>query len=289
MSVEDASRKSWVESANGVTDFPIQNLPFGVFSTDGEPESGRVGIAIGDQILDVRAALHEDLIGEEGRIAAHGCDSPRLNELMSLDRKTVSGLRRSVADLLDASTDVGRRAHKHASKILVAQRSAVMHLPAEVGDYTDFYASIDHATNVGSIRRARGARANQPSELKLIRVGARVQWRPTARELCSEPWQLSAEILTEDLLCALCAFCVLRLSVLTKFLSCGLCGSPALLSRRNHGTSVLIFIFARFAETLGRVAIHAQICRPVVRGPSGFYLQMAHEFSGVGQLFPNSR
>src|SRR5690348_8795645 len=109
----DSSRRSWVESANGATDFPVQNLPFGVFSTDGEAESGRVGVAIGDQILDVTAALHEDLIGDEGRIAAHGCDSPRLNELMSLDRRTVSGLRRTIGDLLDASTDAGRRAAKH--------------------------------------------------------------------------------------------------------------------------------------------------------------------------------
>src|SRR3954465_12411195 len=111
--MDDPSRRSWVESANGgATDFPIQNLPFGVFSTDGEAESGRVGIAIGDQILDVTAALKEDLIAEEGRIAAPGCASPRLNELMSLDRRTVSGLRRTAADLLDASTDVGRRAAK---------------------------------------------------------------------------------------------------------------------------------------------------------------------------------
>jgi fumarylacetoacetase len=153
MTVEDPSRRSWVESASGATDFPIQNLPFGVFSTDGEPESGRVGVAIGDQILDVTAALAEGLIGEEGRIAAHGCDTPRLNELMSLDRRTVSGLRRAIADVLDASSEVGRRAVKHRDRILVAQRSAVMHLPAEIGDYTDFYASIDHATNVGAMFR----------------------------------------------------------------------------------------------------------------------------------------
>jgi fumarylacetoacetase len=157
MTVEESSRRSWVESANGATDFPIQNLPFGIFSTDGEAESGRVGIAIGDQILDVTAALHEDLISEEGRIAAHGCDSPRLNELMSLDRRTVSGLRRAAGDLLDSSTDIGRKAAKHPDKILVAQRSAVMHLPAEVGDYSDFYASIDHATNVGSMFRPDNA------------------------------------------------------------------------------------------------------------------------------------
>jgi fumarylacetoacetase len=153
MTPEDPARRSWVESANGATDFPIQNLPFGVFSTDGEPESGRVGVAIGDQVLDVTAALAENLIADEGRTGAHGCDSPRLNELMSLDRATVSALRRAVADLLDASTDTGRGAAKRADRILVAQRSAVMHVPADVGDYTDFYASIDHATNVGSMFR----------------------------------------------------------------------------------------------------------------------------------------
>jgi fumarylacetoacetase len=151
---DGAARRSWVESANDAgTDFPIQNLPFGVFSTDGEPESGRVGVAIGDQVLDVTAALNEGLIADEGRIAAHGCDSPRLNELMSLDRRTVSGLRRALGDLLEAGTEMGARAAKHREKILVAQRAATMHLPAEVGDYTDFYASIDHATNVGSMFR----------------------------------------------------------------------------------------------------------------------------------------
>src|SRR5205085_9653081 len=96
------------------------NLPFGVFSTDGEAASGRVGVAIGDQILDVTAALREDLIGEQGRIAAHGCDSPRLNELMSLDRRTISGLRRAIADLLDASTDIGRKPARHPDRILIA-------------------------------------------------------------------------------------------------------------------------------------------------------------------------
>lgn len=158
MTVESSARRSWVDSANDPsTDFPIQNLPFGVFSTDAVAESGRVGVAIGDQILDVTAALDHDLVAEEGRIAAHGCDSPRLNELMSLDRRTVSGLRRAIADLLDAATPMGARAAKVREKILVAQRSAAMHLPAEIGDYTDFYASIDHATNVGSMFRPDNA------------------------------------------------------------------------------------------------------------------------------------
>src|SRR3954464_4839438 len=99
---EDPTRRSWVASANsGVSDFPIQNLPFGIFSTDGAAESGRVGVAIGDEILDVTSALSHDLIADEARQAASACDSPRLNELMSLDRASVSALRRSLIDVLD--------------------------------------------------------------------------------------------------------------------------------------------------------------------------------------------
>src|SRR3954469_6345824 len=152
MNAEDPTRRSWVESANtGATDFPIQNLPFGIFSTDGASESGRVGVAIGDEILDVTAALNHDLIADEARQAASACDSPRLNELMSLDRASVSALRRSLIDLLDGRSDLGAKAVKHRSKLMIAQASAFLHLPAEVGDYSDFYASIDHATNVGSM------------------------------------------------------------------------------------------------------------------------------------------
>jgi fumarylacetoacetase len=158
MNAEDPTRRSWVERANtGATDFPIQNLPFGIFSTDGAAESGRVGVAIGDEILDVTSAMDHDLIAGEARQAASACDSPRLNELMSLDRASVSALRRSLVELLDARSDLGAKAAKHRARILVAQASAFLHLPAEVGDYTDFYASVHHATNVGSMFRPDNA------------------------------------------------------------------------------------------------------------------------------------
>src|SRR3954468_23580415 len=109
----DPARTSWVESANSAgCDFPIQNLPFGVYSFDAEPESGRVGVAIGDMILDVTSALDEGLIGDGAQGGAVACGSPRLNELMTLERSDVSALRMAVADLLDSGSDRGRKAIK---------------------------------------------------------------------------------------------------------------------------------------------------------------------------------
>jgi len=145
---------SWVESANDErTDFPLANLPYGIFSADGEPETGRVGVAIGDMILDVAAAFNAGLLSRDAELAALACVSPRLNELMSLDVEDRAPLRRALADLLDASTDRGRKAAKHRDRLLIPMSEAVLELPAEVGDYTDFYASIDHATNVGTMLR----------------------------------------------------------------------------------------------------------------------------------------
>jgi fumarylacetoacetase len=152
--VIDPSRKSWVERANdALADFPLQNLPFGVFSLDPEPDSGRVGVAIGDTILDVALAYDAGLIGDEGKVGAVACGSPRLNELMSLDRDDVIDLRRALADLLDASSERGRRAAKARDRILFPMADAIVQVPAEIGDYSDFYASIDHASNVGSMFR----------------------------------------------------------------------------------------------------------------------------------------
>ncbi|HEX7019498.1 MAG TPA: fumarylacetoacetase [Gemmatimonadaceae bacterium] len=144
---------SWVESAGEPgTDFPIQNLPFGVFSRPGMP-SPRVGIAIGDQILDVVAARREGVLGGSAAAAAAQCDRPRLNELMALGPRHASALRRAASELLRADAAAYRRDPAVADRILVPMREAVLHVPAEIGDYTDFYASIHHATNVGSMFR----------------------------------------------------------------------------------------------------------------------------------------
>jgi fumarylacetoacetase len=145
----DPARRSWVASANvSDTDFPIQNLPFGVFRRQGTDDWPRVGIAIGDQVLDVAEALDRELLAGE---AAEACDAPELNALLSLDAEAWTDLRRQVSALLAEGS--GAPPEETREQILVAQDAVELLLPMEVGDYTDFYASIHHATNVGSMFR----------------------------------------------------------------------------------------------------------------------------------------
>ncbi len=142
----DASRKSWVESANSPeTDFPLQNLPFGIFSRAGGPS--RVGVAIGDRALDVSGCVRNGRLRGD---AAEACrDAGSLNPLMSLAPDKLSELRAQIFDLLDADGD-GRGG---AQQFLEPRGEIQMHLPAVIGDYTDFYASIHHATRVGLMFR----------------------------------------------------------------------------------------------------------------------------------------
>ena len=143
----DPARQSFVESANVAgSDFPIQNLPFGVFRTAaGLPP--QVGVAIGDQILDVAAAAGAGFAGLAGEAAA-ACAAPRLNPLMALGPAAWSALRLALSRALSATHGEARlRAH------LTPMREAQMLLPAVIGDFTDFYASIFHATNTGRALR----------------------------------------------------------------------------------------------------------------------------------------
>jgi fumarylacetoacetase len=134
----DPALTSWVSSANGHREFPIQNLPLGVFST---PEaSPRMGIAIGDMILDV-AAAREELAG----IEASWAGSP-LNAFLGLGAAARVKLRHAASALLATS-------HTPRPDLLVEARHALLHLPAAIGDYTDFYAGIHHAMNVGKLFR----------------------------------------------------------------------------------------------------------------------------------------
>ena len=148
----DPQRRSWVTSANQAgTDFPIQNLPLGVFSR-GEGDRRRVGVAIGDQILDLEAVLEAKLLEGDARTAAAACSSGSLNDLMSLGRSFARALRHRVSELLH-DEDSSIRDAGLAGDALVAMGEVRMHLPARIGDYTDFYASVHHATNVGSMFR----------------------------------------------------------------------------------------------------------------------------------------
>jgi fumarylacetoacetase len=145
--------RSWIESANDrATDFPIQNLPFGVFKRRGSEEPARVGVAIGDQILDVVAAARAGAFAadREAVLAAARCVGPSLNALMAQGQARTRALRRAISAFLRVDSAVD---HRESASHLVAQADAELLLPAAIGDYTDFYASVFHATNVGSMFR----------------------------------------------------------------------------------------------------------------------------------------
>ena len=152
-STHDPSLVSWVESANQAGDFPIQNLPFGVFHRRGEDEPGRVGIAIGDMILDVTACHDEGRFTGLAERASEACAAPALNALMRLGAESRRELRRQASALLSADSSAYRSNRRLGDRILLARSDAEMLLPAAIGDYTDFYASVHHATNVGSMFR----------------------------------------------------------------------------------------------------------------------------------------
>ncbi|WP_298399562.1 fumarylacetoacetase [Sphingobium sp.] len=139
----DPARTSWVDSANGHADFPIQNLPYGVFSPGDAP--ARIGVAIGDHVLDLAACAQSGLLPAD---AATLCGEPALNSLMAAPGALRRALRRQLSDLLsapDARAQVEGKLH--------TLKDCVLHLPARIGDYTDFYVGIHHATNVGRLFR----------------------------------------------------------------------------------------------------------------------------------------
>lgn len=145
----DPNLHSWVDSANQAdTDFPIQNLPFGVFRRQGNADSPRIGVAIGNQILDLTACHTIGLLQQLPEPLQAACIAATLNPLMALGRTAALQLRHRLSQLLGAESD-----HPPASKILVSMSDAQLLLPAAIGDYTDFYASIFHATHVGKLFR----------------------------------------------------------------------------------------------------------------------------------------
>ncbi len=145
--------RSWVESANAGGDFPIQNLPFGVFRRREDDESARVGVAIGDMILDLTACRDEGRFTGMAERAAGCCAAPSLNDLMALGPEARVELRRQVSALLETGSAAYRANHRLGDRLLLPMAEAEMLLPATIGDYTDFYASVHHATNVGSMFR----------------------------------------------------------------------------------------------------------------------------------------
>ncbi len=146
----DPSLKSWVVSANQIdTDFPIQNLPFAVFRRAGSEESFRVGVAIGDQIVDLATLHTKALLQGQAEDALAVCNTPSLNALMDKGAKVWSALRYGLSELLTE----GAAEQIIVSQCLISQAEAEYAMPAGVGDYTDFYTSIHHASNIGRLFR----------------------------------------------------------------------------------------------------------------------------------------
>lgn len=150
----DTKRRSWVHSANPVegqpeSDFPIQNLPHGVFRRKNSQEEWRGGIAIGDQILDIRAAILAGLMPVQVKDAAQMASSSLLNDYMGITTEQRRRFRNVVSDLL-----VEGSPHKvKAEACLVPQSEVEYSLPARINNFSDFYSSIHHATNVGALFR----------------------------------------------------------------------------------------------------------------------------------------
>jgi fumarylacetoacetase len=143
----DAGRRSFVASADGHPNFPIQNLPFGVFSLgDAAP---RTGVAIGDSIFDLTAACAAGLFTGEVAEPAKRAAAPPLNGFLALGQEQRRAVRRRLSQLLQH----GAAERARVEMLLVDAGEAMMHLPAAIGDYTDFYAGIHHAMNIGRVFR----------------------------------------------------------------------------------------------------------------------------------------
>ncbi|MGF6394077.1 fumarylacetoacetase [Pseudomonas plecoglossicida] len=142
-----ANARSWVEHANGHRDFPLQNLPLGIFSRPGE--AMRCGVAIGDAILDLEAVLATGLFEGQAKAAVEATRGGALNAFFALGRNARVALRERLLALLGEHSE--HQAVLNAA--LYPASECQMHMPAKVGDYTDFYVGIQHATNVGKLFR----------------------------------------------------------------------------------------------------------------------------------------
>jgi len=138
-----------VDSANEAgCDFPIQNLPFGVFKRAGSDDLPRGCVAIGDQILALTHVVANGLLKGKAEIAAEAALGPKLNPLMALNADHWSALRLQLSQLLREGG-----AEPELKDMLVPMADIDMCMPVDIGDYTDFYASVNHATNAGKLFR----------------------------------------------------------------------------------------------------------------------------------------
>jgi fumarylacetoacetase len=148
----DASVKSWLTSANEPgTDFPIQNLPFGVFRRKGSGEAFRGGVAIGDQIIDLAAVAAASMFEGLPQLAAQACAAPALNDFLAMGPVGWRALRHALFDALRHGARADLVGGLHGC--MLPQANAQYSVPTRIANYTDFYTSIHHARNVGRVIR----------------------------------------------------------------------------------------------------------------------------------------
>lgn len=161
----DPTRRSWVDSANlPDTDFPIQNLPFGVFTEGGVR---RAGVAIGERIVDLEAALAARLLDGDAAVAVETTAGGTLQRLMGLEARYASALRAQLSDLL--RTDSPRLAAVRAAegRILIDRDAVQMQLPCDIGDFSDFLTSLHHTERHG---RFKGLADPLPAAFKSLPI-----------------------------------------------------------------------------------------------------------------------
>ena len=143
----DPSRKSWIETSVN-SDFPIQNIPFGVFLT--RDDIITIGSRIGDYAIDL-GALHQLGYFDGIDLTDDIFMQDSLNDFIADGRKTWRLVRNRISDIFLDSNDKLRNNEEHKKVVLFSIDEIEMQLPVDIGDYTDFYASKEHATNVGSL------------------------------------------------------------------------------------------------------------------------------------------
>jgi len=146
----DRGRVSWIASAQGHSEFPIQNLPLGIFQPAGQ--APRAGVAIGDEIFDLEAALDCALFSGDERRAAEAARGGSLNAMLALGAVPRRALRRRLSTLLAADAPQRAKLESLRARLLHPAAECTLHLPAAIGAYTDFFAGIEHAANGGRRR-----------------------------------------------------------------------------------------------------------------------------------------
>lgn len=146
-SIIESSLRSWLELP-AQSDFSLQNLPFGIFSTTDANES-RVGIALGDLVIDTVVLFDAGLLSSIGGLNRGHLVSPSLNSLIEAGGPVWRALRIRVAELFSQGNSTIAQNSDLQSKVLRKASDVRMHMPVRVPNYVDFYSSLEHATNVG--------------------------------------------------------------------------------------------------------------------------------------------